>query len=266
MKKLLILSAGVMLLACNSNKPAETTEAAEKKVKYSDLVVENLKGNVESMTETAYKVDSTGKVGEMDSCCVDLVVYDENGNATSYVSKDSKGNIKTESVFTRHENGLWTGSKDTRDGKPSGGMQVEVDSTGKYGVARAFDSTGKMTVYYNTTATTDFGQVQAWKEYDKDSVFRQEWEATYDRQMMVSSVMKDSVGNVKNKWSAKYNEKGEQIETSNTRIQKDTTTTIKTYTYDTHDEMGNWTQRTEWNDKGKAAKAVKRTIVYRKSE
>jgi hypothetical protein len=84
--------------------------------------------------------------------------------------------------------------------------------------------------------------------------------------MMVSSVMKDSVGNVKNKWSAKYNDKGEQIETTNSKIQKDTTTTVKKFTYDSHDEMGNWTQRTEWNEKGKAIKAVKRSIVYRKTE
>jgi hypothetical protein len=265
MKKFLILSAGIILFACNSNKPAETTEEAEKKVKYSDLVTENLKGNVESLTESSYKVDSTGKVGDMDSCCVDVVVYDENGNATSYVSKDSKGNIKTESAFTRHENGLWTGSKETKDGKPSGGMQVEVDSAGKYGVAKAFDSTGKMTVYYQTLGMSDFGQVQAWKEYDKDSVYRQEWEAVYDKQMMMSSVTKDSVGNVKNKWSAKYNDKGELIETSSTRIKKDTTTTVKKYTYETHDETGNWTQRTEWDDKGKALKAVRRTIAYRKS-
>lgn len=253
------------MFACNSNKPAETTDEAEKKVKYSDLITENLKGNVESITESAYKVDSTGKVGDMDSCCVDVVIYDENGNATGYVSKDSKGSVKNESVFTRHENGLWIGSKETREGKPSGGMQVEVDTAGKYGVARAFDSTGKMTVYYQTLGMSDFGQVQAWKEYDKDSVFRQEWEAVYDKQMMMSSVTKDSVGTVKNKWSAKYNDKGELTETSNTTFKKDTTTTVKKFTYETHDETGNWTQRTEWNDKGKAVKAVKRSIVYRKS-
>jgi hypothetical protein len=265
MKKLLILSAGIILFACNSNKPAETAGDAEKKVKYSDLVAESLKGDIESITESAYKVDSTGKLGEMDSCCADLVMYDENGNAISYLSKDSKGTIKAESVFTRHENGLWTGSKETKDGKPTGGMQVQVDSSGRYGIAQAFDSSGKMTIYYQTLGMSDFGQVQKWKEYDKDSVFRQEWEATYDRQMLVSSVMKDSVGNVKNKWSVKYNDKGEPIENTNTTFKKDTVTVVKKFTYDTHDETGNWTQRIEWNDKGQALKAVKRTYAYRKS-
>jgi hypothetical protein len=146
-------------------------------------------------------------------------------------------------------------------------LQVDVDSAGKYGVARAFDSTGKMTVYYNTTGMIEFGQVQAWKEYDKDSVFRQEWEATFDKHLMVASVMKDSVGNVKNKWSARYNENGEQIETTNPRIsRKDTSSTVKKFNYESHDDKGDWTQRTEWDDKGKALKVMKRTYAFRKSE
>jgi hypothetical protein len=191
-------------------------------------------------------------------------MFDENGNAISNVSKDSKGTVKNEATYTRHENGLWIGSKETKDGKPAPSMQVEVDSAGKYGIARALDSAGQMTVYYETLGTNDYGQVQSWKEYDKDSVFRQEWEAVYDKQLMMSSVTKDSVGNVKNKWAAKYNDKGELIETSNTNFKKDTTTKVKTFTYDTHDETGNWTQRTEWNDKGKAVKTVRRTYAYRK--
>ncbi len=67
--------------------------------------------------------------------------------------------------------------------------------------------------------------------------------------------------------SAKYNDKGEQTEFSNTKITKDSTTTkVTKYTYETHDEMGNWTQRTEWNDKGKATKITKRVYTYRKEE
>jgi len=63
----------------------------------------------------------------------------------------------------------------------------------------------------------------------------------------------------------KYNDKGEQIERSNTDVGKDsTTTTVIKYTYESHDDMGNWTQRTTWNDKGKATSIAKRTIAYRK--
>ncbi|HEV8270603.1 MAG TPA: hypothetical protein VGQ04_04815 [Chitinophagaceae bacterium] len=35
-------------------------------------------------------------------------------------------------------------------------------------------------------------------------------------------------------------------------VGKDSTiTTVTKYTYESHDDMGNWTQRTTWNDKGK---------------
>jgi hypothetical protein len=77
--------------------------------------------------------------------------------------------------------------------------------------------------------------------------------------------MKDSTGKVKSSSSYKYNDKGEQVEASNTNITKDsTTTTVTKYTYEAHDEMGNWTQRTTWDDKGKATAVTKRTYTYRK--
>ena len=78
MKRIVILMAGLFLLgACNNagDKPAE------KKVKYSDLANENLKGDIESTEDTPYQVDSSGKAGAMDSCCISINMYDENGNA-----------------------------------------------------------------------------------------------------------------------------------------------------------------------------------------
>lgn len=254
--------AGLILFACNNEKGKE----AEKKVKYSDLTNEMLKGDIKSYTETAYKADPAGKIGEQDSCCADLITYDENGNATTYSSKNSMGTIKNASVYTRLDNGLWIGSTDTKeDGKPNGSMKVSVNEKGQYTIAQVFDSTGKPDIYYSTTGQTEYGQVQAWKQYDKDSVFRQEWEGKFDKALMVSSTLKDSVGNVKQRYTAKYNNKGELVENANTEITKDSTTTkIKKFTYESHDEMGNWTQRTEWDDKGKAVKIIKRTYEYRK--
>ena len=66
---------GLFLLACNSS------EKAESKVKYSDLVIDNLKGDIQAIEETPYKADSTGKMGEMDSCCISVTQFDENGNS-----------------------------------------------------------------------------------------------------------------------------------------------------------------------------------------
>lgn len=265
MKRIVILMAGLFLLgACNN----AGDKSAEKKVKYSDLANENLKGDIESTEDTPYQVDSSGKAGAMDSCCIDMTQYDENGNAVKFISKDSKGTVKNESVFTRHENGLWTGATDTKEGgKPSGSMKVAVDEKGQYTIAQAFDSAGKLDIYYVTTGQNEYGQITGWKQYDKDSVFRQEGESKYDKNLFMGFTVKDSVGNVKSSATFKYNDKGEQIEVSNTTITKDSTTTkVTKYTYDAHDDKGNWTQRTQLDEKGKATKITKRVYNYRKEE
>ena len=186
MKKFFIFLAGLFLLACSSN------EKAESKVKYSDLANDNLKGDIQAIEETPYKADSTGKMGEMDSCCITVSQFDENGNSVKYTSKDSKGTVKNESIYSRHESGLWTGSEDTKEGgKPTGSMKVTVDDKGQYALAQTFDSTGKPDVYYKDITQNEFGQVASWKEYDKDSVFRQEGTAKFDKNLQVSFVIKD---------------------------------------------------------------------------
>jgi inorganic pyrophosphatase len=48
---------------------------------------------------------------------------------------------------------------------------------------------------------------------------------------------------------------------------KDSTTTkTTTFKYDSYDEQGNWTQRTTFDDKGKATKVIKRTHTYYKKD
>ena len=255
--------AGMFVLACNSGEENE----AENKVTFRDVDSENLKGDVSSVEESPYKTDSTGKIGEMDSCCVSITDYDENGNGVHQVSKDSKGTISTESVLTRHPNGLFKSIRNTAKGKSTGGFDVKIDDKGTITWAGEIDSNGKGGMYYTNIMQNEVGEVIGWKQYDKDSVFRGEGVAEYDKHLQLSFTFKDSVGVVKNSSSSKYNEKGEQTERSNTNVGKDsTTTTVTKYTYETHDEMGNWTQRTTWNDKGKATGISKRTISYRKSE
>ncbi|MDP9229125.1 MAG: hypothetical protein M3O67_00465 [Bacteroidota bacterium] len=265
MKKISIIVAGLFLLAaCNNAKD----KVGVKKVKYSDLANDNLKGDIHAIEETPYKVDSTGKMGDIDSCCINLIEYDENGNVVKSTSKDSKGTLKNESVYTRHESGLWMGSKDTKEGgKPASSMKVGVDDKGQYTIAEAFDSTGKLDVYYTNITQNEYGQVLTWKQYDKDSVYRQEGESKYDKSLFMGFTLKDSVGKVKSTSSAKNNDNGEQTEISNTTITKDSTTTkVTKNTYDAHDDMGNWTQSTTWDDKGKATKIAKRTYTYSKQE
>lgn len=257
----IVFIAGLFMIACNNEKKPES------KVKYNELSTEMIKGDVESYEETPYKADSAGKPGEMDSCCINMAKIDENGNYLSWTEKDSKGKVTTGSVYSRYEDGLWKGEKDTKEGKPSGSMETQVDDKGQYTGAQEFDSAGKLANYYTNITVNEFGQVTGWKQYDKDSVFRQTGESKFDKNLQTAFVMKDSVGKVKTNNANKYNDKGEQIESSRTSITKDSTTTkVIKYTYDTHDDMGNWTQRTEWDDKGKATKVVKRVYTYRKKE
>jgi hypothetical protein len=263
MKKVLIIMAGMFVLACNSGEEKK----AGNEVTFRDTDSENLKGDVSSVEESPYKTDSTGKIGEMDSCCVSITEYDENGNGIKQTSKDSKGTISSESVLTRHPNGKFKSISNTAKGKSTGGFEVKIDDKGNVIWAGEIDSNGKGGVYYTNITENEVGEVTGWKQFSKDSVFKAEGKTTYDKHMQLSFEMKDSVGVVKNSSTMKYNDKGELTERSNTNVNKDsTTTTVTKYTYEAHDEMGNWTQRTTWNDKGKATGITKRTITYRKKE
>jgi hypothetical protein len=263
MKKCFIFLTVMFLLACNNGNDSKTSSGSE--VTFRDLDSENLKGDISSYEETAYKTDSTGKIGEMDSCCATTTDYDENGNAGKSVSKDSKGTVSSEAVLTRHSNGLFKSVANTAKGKSTGGFETRLDDKGKVNWAEATDSNGKLDVYYTDITQNEVGEVTGWKQFDKDSVFRQSGENKYEGHRFLENTTKDSVGKVKSSNMAGYNEKGEQIESSNTTVIKDSTTTkVIKYTYETHDDMGNWTQRTTWDDKGKATAIAKRTYTYRK--
>jgi hypothetical protein len=245
--------------------PVTAEKEAENKITFRDVDSENLKGDVSSIEESPYKTDSTGKIGEMDSCCISITEYDENGNGIKQISKDSKGNISSESVLTRHPNGLFKSISNTAKGKSTGGFETKIDDKGKVIWAGEIDSNGKGGVYYTDITQNEFGEVTGWKQYCKDSVFKMSGESKYDKHMRLESSTKDSSGKVVNSNSLKYNDKGELTESSNTKVVKDSTTTkITKFTYETHDEMGNWTHRTSWNDKGKATAISKRVITYRK--
>lgn len=260
MKKFLIIAVGAIIVSCNSK--------TESTVKYSDLKNDNLKGDVASVEETPYKVDSvTGKMEAMDTCCADKWEYDENGIYTNPVSKNDKGVVVGSSEVSHYPDGLFKGTKDTKYGKIVFAMETKVNDKGQYTLAESTDSTGKRDYYYTDITQNEYGQVMHWKQYDKDSVFRMEGENKYDKNLWMGFTGKDSVGKMKSNSVAKYNDKGEQIEVSNTNVTKDSTTThVTKYTYDAHDDMGNWTQRTEWNDKGKAVKITKREYTYRNKD
>lgn len=255
--------AGLFILSCNNEKDKE----ANSGMMPSDITMSGLKGDISMIEETPYKVDSTGAMGAMDSCCIQVQEYDENGYQIKFTSKTSAGILSSEGIFSRHPNGAWKGMTNMKDGKVQSSMETTMDDKGIYTGAKAMDSSGNLDVYYTDISQTDFGAVTGWKQYDKDSVFRMQGESTYDKYKQTSFTTKDSVGVVKNSGTTKYNDKGEEIENTYTNVGKDsTTTTVTKYTYEAHDEMGNWTHRTTLDDKGKATKMVTRTYTYRKAD
>lgn len=265
MKKISIVFMAVFFaISCNEKKDAVTTTP--------DRVMDNLKGDVHQAIETPYKTDSTGKVGEMDSCCVSVTTYDSAGYFSKYTSKDSKGVVGFEQNISRYENGLFKEITMTDKGKPTGRITIQLDKDGKkYSTAQEYDSVGKVASFYKDFSQNEYNQLTGMKQYKPDSTLKSSQETKYDKYIFLESISRDSAGKEVSKSTVKLDDKNNQIEntTVNTMkspaTQKDSTTTkVTKYKYDSYDDQGNWTQRTEWDDKGKAVKVVKREITYYK--
>ena len=265
MKKLSIVFFAVLFVVSCNEKKDETT-------KHNDLFMDNLKGSVQQITETPYQVDSTGRMGAIDSCCITMLQYDSAGNNIKYASKDSKGNIKFEQTNTRYENGLYKEVISTANGKMSADIKIQLDKDGKnYATAEETDSSGKLSSFYKDFKQNEYNQLTYMKQYKPDSSLKSTMENKFDKQLQVGNSMKDSSGKETFSSTSKLDDKGNEIEVSRTtttkdaKTQKDSTSTkVTKYRYDTYDDQGNWTQRTEMDDKSKTTKIAKREITYYK--
>lgn len=261
MKKIsaILLATGLLTACQEHDKKVE--------VKYHDLKLDQLNGDITAIQETPYKTDSTGKPGAPDSCCSVYMELDANGNYIRYTEKDNKDSIQSQTTNTHYPDGMFKGYVQTKKGKPASSLETMINDKGEYTMAIEYDSTGKTHRVYKNITQNENAQVKSWKEYDTDSVFHQEATITYDKGLQQTFVLKDSVGKLKNDVRYTYNDKGELSSENNTTVTKDSTTKKMTqYTYDAHDEKGNWTQRTELDEKGKPVKIVKRVYTYKKEE
>lgn len=259
MKKfILFLPAAVLFLACNNEKKAGD-------LTNTDLIQQNLKGKVQHYDEMSYAVDSTGKMGAMDSI-TNSQDFDEKGYQTKFINKNSKGEVQTEGTMTHYDNGAVKSFESKTKGVLSSKMEIGIDSSGKYNSAKTFDSTGKMSSYYKDISENEFGEVLTGTEYHADNTPKSSFISNYDKDgHYLGAVGKDSTGKETFHSIIKLNDKGDPIEQTTTTVMKDSTKTeTLTYKYDSYDEKGNWTQRTISNDKGKATKIEKRTYTYYK--
>lgn len=254
--------AGTILVSCKDSKK-ETTAV----VKNNDWTSQNLKGMVKSTEQTTYTPDSAGKTGEMDSCCIVTEEYDDKGYTTSSTRKDSKGNNGETTTMTRYEKGQMKAVTYSKSGKNTGGMEIDIDKDGKYSGARELDSAGKLLFYYTGITEDEYGAVTSGTRHKPDSSVFGTFKNEYKNGIQVGNSYTDSSGKEMSSSKSELNDKGDVVKTTETNAGKDsTTTTVTTYTYDSWDEQGNWTQRTTYNDKGKATKVTKRTLTYYKKD
>lgn len=253
--------AALFILSCKNGK--DETEVA----KNSDWNTQNLKGHVKSYEETSYTPDSTGKIGAMDSCCMDEEQYDEKGYNNTWQSKDSKGNISSESVATRYDGGELKDISIAANGKKWTSLTLQIDKNGKYTIVQEFDTTGKLTSFYNDLVQDEYGSTTAGTQHNPDSSIKITFASEYNKGTETAATVKDSTGKVTLTYKAELDDKGNIVKSTSVNTVKDsTTTTIRTFKYDSYDDAGNWTQRTTYNDKGKATKVLKRTYTYYKKD
>ena len=262
MKKTFLAAAMALLLfACTTQK--KETELA----KNSDWYSQHLKGNVQTLEETSYSPDSTGVTGAMDSCCISTETYDEKGYTISSSKKDSKGAVTEEMSMSRYDKGQAKDMTMKKDGKHNSGFKIQLDAAGKYVTAQELDSAGNVKFFYTNLDEDANGAVTTGKRFKADSSLDGTFYNVYTDGMQTGNSYTDSSGKEVYKSVSELNDKGLIAKTTDTETGKDSsTTTVKTFTYDSFDEAGNWTQRTTFNETGKATKVVKRSFTYFKKD
>lgn len=229
------------------------------------MLADNLKGKVEQSIDTTYKADSTGKIGEQDSCCVITQKYDKIGYGTENISDNKNGTENYETAFTHDDKGNVKSVKTTKNGKLLTLISIQVDKDGKYSGAQSYDSINKMDSYYTDLTSNDYGQLTSFKQFKPDSTLKMSVASTFDKQLFTGNSVKDSSGKETYSSKIKLDDKNNVIENATKEVTKDSTINKTTkYRYDSFDDKGNRTQRTEMDENGKPVKIVKRTITYYK--
>ena len=259
MKKVIFLSAIIVVaFSCNQKK-------AQEYAKNADVLADNLKGNVQQTVATDYKIDSSGKMGEQDSCCVFTTKYDEKGYITGYNSDDKSGKNKEVGTMSHDENGNMKDIKNTKNGNAVSSITVLTDSAGKYSLAKEYDSANHLKFYYTDLSQNEYGQLTAMKKYNADSSLSGTMASNYNNSILTGQEVKDSVGKVIYSSNMKFDDKNNVVENDSKNVTKDSAVNkVIKYKYDSFDDQGNWTERTELDENGKPVKITKREITYYK--
>jgi hypothetical protein len=254
----LFIYAGIALTVISCNQ--KTSSSATKPV--SDILVENLKGNVQEVETNTYLIDSaTGQKGKLESTNIEK--YDDNGYTNYYSSYTPKDSTTYVTTSEHNANGYFTSQTVTKNGKPLSSLKVDVDSSGKYLLAISYDSTGKEDAFYDSLISNEFGQILSAKGHHPDSTLKMTFSNNFDSIYYVGGENKDSVGKLTYSSSVKLNDKKDAEQVDETTVTKDSTTNKNTaFTYKASDNNSNWILQTVAED-GKPKKIVERTITYK---
>ncbi len=258
MKKVIFLSVIILIaFSCNQTKP--------EYAKNADVLADNLNGHVQQTVSTDFKVDSSGNIGEQDSCCVATVKYDESGYVSEYDNNDKSGENKQVETFIHNDNGSMKDVKNTKNGTVVSSISISTDSSGNYTGAEEYDSANKLNYYYTDFSQNEYGQITRLKRYHADSTLSGSSINNYNKQVFTGGETKDSIGNVIFSSSVKLDDKNNVVERDTKDVTQDSTENkVVKYKYDSFDDKGNWTQRTELDENGKPVKVTKREITYYK--
>mgnify|MGYP006902134729 CR=1 FL=1 len=258
-----------MIYACGSgeNTSTETTESAEKaemkEMERSAWENRNMVGKVKTIVETPYTPAEDGTIADMDSCCVEMIEFSENGYRTGKTEKNKDGEVTAVNVVEHTETGKFVSSTWTEDGKEVWKRVVKRDAEGKALGATDTDSTQQVTRRHKAAEYNEYNQPVSGTTYLADSTYLGKWTYDYDDGYEIGRSWTDSSGVQLMEVTGELNENGWLAKAKVMRVDEsgEATTTLETYTYDELDEMGNWTQRTEYNDE-KPVEVLKRTYTY----
>jgi hypothetical protein len=267
MKKLLLIFLWPLLVfSCTNSETdsAETPETSETaEMERSDWANDHLQGKVRTIEASTYTPEENGEISAMDSCCVEIDEFNDQGFIVTNKEMDAEGNMMRVTVVEYTETGQFLSATTTENGKQVWKRQIEMDEEGTVLSAYDSDSTQQTTAVYSGMTYNEYNQPLEGAMHTGDSTFLGTWSWQYIDGERVGRGWIDSsgvewikrVGEVnENGWVSKVTDYGFDGEGNKT-------TTIETYTYDSFDETGNWTQRTEFKDE-KPVQVVKRRYTY----
>ena len=254
----LFLCCGALFVSCNNDTKLKSAETAAMN---TDLLQQNLKGKVKSITETSETIDSTGK--QKPDSLTNVTNFDEKGYQTSSVQKNSAGSVVSEDFVSRRPDGVVTEFGTRKNGKLYSRVVTEIGKDGKYVGGQSYDSTGKQDGYYKDLSQNEYSIVYAGKHYGMNNKIKETWDNKFDKNHFLGGKSTDSTGKTTYEGTAKVNDKGDMSEEEYTAVENGQSKHEKnTFRYDSYDDKGNWTQRTTVNAQGKPTKIVKRSISY----